>query len=391
MLPDLKSPETYRAVLEGLAKKWTKRGRLERLEVGTLTLVELRSRIDELSRLLARTVWRGEYRLSPLVPRRGRFEGKERVIYRPNLLDAVVLTVLARYLSALIDPELVPNLHSYRAGHSSWKALSELTDFLGAYRGAVTVRERGLFVMRRDVAKYGDSIPVHHGSILSRAINGVLGRDGDPHRRAIAGALVHAALVHPIHWPDGTLASLPRGIPTGSPIQPPLLNLYLAPVDVELSSVPGGFYSRFGNDVLFLHPDSDVALHVSRRFDLALAERGLVSNEAKRRDLYFNGAGRPSETTPATTFQPTPSLEYLGAQVTFSGRLGLKLEHFRRLMRALRARLINQARCSRGLDREALLPLLCTVTRRALESHRRPSPSRHRSPSRCVERPQSDA
>jgi hypothetical protein len=365
LLPDLKSPDIYRVILEGLTKKWTKRGRLDRMEVGDLTLVELRSRTDELSRLLAKTVWQGTYRFSPLVPRRGRFEGKERVIYRPNLLDAVVLTALARYLAVACEPDLVPSLHSYRAGHSSWKALTQLVGFLGVYRGAVTVRERGLFVMRRDVAKYGESIPVHEGSILSRAIDALLERDSDERRRAIAAELVHAALVHPVTWPTGTVSPLPLGIPTGSPIQPPLLNLYLSPVDAELSSVPGGFYSRFGDDVLFLHPDPDEVLRVSRRFDLALAERALSSNETKRQDLYFNGAGRPS--IQATSFRPTSSLEYLGARVTFDGRLGLKFEHFRRLLRALRARLVNQAKCSQGLDEGALLPLLCAVTRRALD------------------------
>jgi hypothetical protein len=365
LLPDLKSPKIYRAVLEGLAKKWAKRGRLDRLAIGELTLVELRSRAEELSRLLAKVVSHGEYELSPLVPRRGRFEGKNRVIYRPNLLDAVVLTVLARYLSAASEAELAPTLHSYRAGHSTWLALEQLADFLGVYRAAVTVRERGLFVMRRDVAKYGDSIPTDDGSPLVLAVDRVLARDVDERRRATIGALVHAALVHPVRWDDGSVAPLLRGIPTGSPIQPPLLNLYLSPVDVELSSVPGGFYSRFGDDVLFLHPDPEEVLRVSRRFDSALAERGLVSNATKRQDLYFNGAGRPPTTV--SGFRPTQSLEYLGAQVSFSGRLGLKCEHFQRLLRALRERLLNQARLCIGLGREERLRFLCIATRRALD------------------------
>jgi hypothetical protein len=364
LLPKLESPIVYRTVIDGLEKKWAKRGRLDRLEIGDLTLVELRSQKAELARRLANTVGSGDYRLGVLVARRGRFDGKERVIHRPNLLDAIVLTVLARYLSELFEPALSPTLHSYRKGHSSWKTLELLRDYLVVYRGAVTVRERGLYVMRRDVAKYGESIDVSDDSPLFGELRRLLASDSNECRQAIVTQLVLSALRQPVLGEDGTVKALERGIPTGSPIQPPFLNLYLSAVDRQFAGISGGFHARFGDDILFLHPDANCVTQMCEWFENRLAALRLTSKLEKHQDLYFNAAGRPAPVN--VPFRATQQLEYLGARVSFDGNLGLKNEQFRRLLRLLHARLRRIAHETLQFDRDERIQLLCEATQRAL-------------------------
>jgi hypothetical protein len=364
LLPNIRSRKLYRDVIDALVKKWAKRGRLDQLDVENVSLAELQGHSDTLARKLAKTVALGEYRLSPLVQRRGYIGGKHRVIYRPNLLDAIVLSVLARYLTELFEPELCNTLHSFRKGHSAWKALDALGQYVRTYRNTVPLRERGLYVLRRDVTQYGESLDVSVESPLSNTLNRLLESDPDDERRAVLYPLVQGALRQPVLCESDPPQPLPRGIPTGSPIQPPFLNLYLAAVDRELSAIPDAFYARFGDDILLVHPNVDVAVATARLLDQRIGELRLSSNPLKSRDLFFNGAGRPA---PANApFVGVQQIEYLGASVGFEGKLSLKSIHFRRLLQKLRERLENVAKLSISLDRMTRIELLCLAARRAL-------------------------
>jgi Reverse transcriptase (RNA-dependent DNA polymerase) len=364
LLPNIRSRKLYRDVIDALAKKWAKRGRLEQFEVENVSLAELLGHSDTLARKLAKTVASGEYRLSPLVQRHGYIGGKHRVIYRPNLLDAIVLSVLARYLTELFEPELCNTLHSFRKGHSAWKALDTLCQYVHAHRNTVPLRERGLYVLRRDVTHYGESLDVSAESPFNETLNRLLKSDPDAERRAVLQPLVLGALRQPVLCGSSPPQPLPRGIPTGSPIQPPFLNLYLASVDRELSVVPDAFYARFGDDILFVHPNVDSTVTAAHRLENRLSALGLSSNSLKSRDLFFNGAGRPAPT--GAPFEGVQQIEYLGASVGFSGQLSLKSTHFRRLILKLRERLQHVAQESIFLDQITRIELLCEAARRAL-------------------------
>jgi hypothetical protein len=365
VIPRFDDPKRYREVFDSLAKKWFARGRLDRLEVSGTNLAELRGHTRPLAKLLAKTVAADGYRFSPSVPVEALIEGKRRVLYQQNLLDRVVLTVVAKYLVVLSEPLLLPVLHSYRSGYSSWKAIGALIAYLHEHRSRLPLRERGLFVLRRDVRKYGERIDTGPGSPLWTMIGRAVRSDPDVNRRELGERLIAAAVRQPVVGPDGSVAPLGRGVPTGSPIQPPCANLYLSSVDERCASVEEGFYARFGDDILFCHPDPSVARQVSQDIDAQLESLGLESKLEKRLDLDFNGAGR--KRFAGAGFRPCHRLTYLGAAIDFNGNLGLKPEKARIFERALRARLGHVAEALRDDDREARIQGLCEATRTALQ------------------------
>lgn len=348
-----------------MAKKWAARGRLEHLEVSGVTLAQLRSRSGPLARLLASTVAKGEYRFSPLVPMVARVQRKLRTLYRPNLLDFLVLAVAAQYLTAVSEPHLLPTLHSYRKGHSPWKAIRLLAEYLNEHAKTVPLKSRGLYVLRRDIEKYGESMNNSPDSALFARLDHVLTTDTDLRHRSLARELLRAAIRQPVVQGDGTVSPLALGIPTGSPIQPPCCNLYLAGVDETLSGAPGAFYARFGDDLLFAHPDPRVSQDLSIRLAEQVAMLELHFNVKKQRDFYWTRAARPGVDN--ANFRPTAQVEYLGASINFDGHLGPKREKARALQRQLSQRLRHVTRAAGDTDRIALIELLCSAVTRALE------------------------
>jgi hypothetical protein len=160
-------------------------------------------------------------------------------------------------------------------------------------------------------------------------------------------------------------ARLERGVPIGSPIQALLLNIYLTPLDRLLEAVPGSFYARYGDDLIFCHPDHGVARRQARVIDEQLRELGLVADNEKRDDVYLTGPGRPSADWPESAGRSW--FEYLGCRVYFGGQLGLKKRKMRHLLTDLRARLRATRRMLPGLDVEGRAAAAVGVVNRALD------------------------
>src|SRR5690606_2958757 len=125
------------------------------------------------------------------------------------------------------------------------------------------------------------------------------------------------------------------GVATGSPVATALANLYLDPLDHELLAVPGAFYARYGDDLVFAHPDVSIAAGAEILVRQRLAERGLALNERKLARLYLNGAGRAG----ATGTRGATAVVYLGCRIDFAGTVGLPAAKCRELLSDVRQRL----------------------------------------------------
>ena len=154
---------------------------------------------------------------------------------------------------------------------------------------------------------------------------------------------------------------LQRGVPTGSPIQPSICNLYLTSLDEALSAIPGAFYARFGDDLLFAHPDPTVARAASASIETELTRLGLILKTEKTCDYYFTAAGRSHPEWTGTQY-----IEYLGVRIDFTGAIGLTRAKARRLQQALTQRIDNAVRVANPTPDEALA-LAAQVTARALD------------------------
>jgi hypothetical protein len=300
-----------------------------------------------LAREMAREITDGAYAFSPARRTHVEQDGKQRELVGIRVRDLIVHTWLAGALQARIEARLPAELHSFRRGRSRFSAIAALRRFLRAHRRALAVRDRGLVVVRADVARYGESIATADGSVLWTMLDGVF---PEPALQALLRAALRPAV-------DGAPLF---GLPTGSPLVPPIENLYLADVDRALSAIAGVFYARFGDDVLIAHP----LLAEAERARRILAEEtrvlGLSLSEDKASVVFCNGAGRA-----AHGLAGAAAIDWLGSRISFDGRLGISAKKWRRLLQDLRARLqVTDAELQRaGLDVTTRAQTLAGVVR----------------------------
>jgi hypothetical protein len=289
----------------------------------------------EIAVRLARDIPASGYVFSALAPHACTLRGKARILHRVDALDAVVWAAYARALSQAIDARIGDHLYSYRTGRSQFMAAGQCARFFHEHVAArPDPRTRGMFVLRRDVRRYDETIAVSDDSSLWTTLQelsaGTALGDGP-----VAAQLLKAAFRPAIIQPDGTAAPMLCGMPTGIPTQTIACNVYLLPVDRELVAVEGGFYARFGDDILFAHPDLTQARRASLLLEHGLARLGLALNQEKSVDYWLTGVGRPNEQAPE--FLPVRKLPYLGLDVSLDGTR-LRTDKRRELLREVRKR-----------------------------------------------------
>jgi hypothetical protein len=351
----------YRKQIDLMHARYVGTGRIHELTHDGVAFASVVQDQAAVARMLARTVGRGRYQPSPVRVKTVFFD-KPRDLYRFEALDFVVHGVVGQLLTELLEPLLSPSVYSYRPRASPAGALGHFAAFVRAHRAAVAdPKQRGLYVLRGDVRKYIETMPLDARSPLWPELRALTGLDGDdPHWR-----LVEQIVRPEVYDSDERFLFCQRaGLPMGSPAATSLLNLYLRPIDRALDAL-GGFYARFGDDLLFAHADPDRVRAAARAVDEGLAARGLSINEKKRRTLFFNGAARPSAAWPEAI--GAAEVRFLGASVRFDGSTALPRDKWRELLLELRRRL---ARC-RALLVDAPLevrgPALCAVVNETLD------------------------
>lgn len=315
-------------------------------------------------------VARGEYRSEPATLREIEVEGRVRVVFSYRLTDAIVHGVVADLIEERMAPGLSPGLYSYRRGVSWWTAVSAFAAYVRAHRKArPDQRTRGLYVLRRDVDSYTDLIPVTPPSQVWPVVRELLAPAGSPGISEDDWRLVET-VVRPEVWIDGGLATRLRGVPTGQPISCVLFNLYLDRLDHELDRIPGGFYARYSDDLVFAHPDAEVAQRADRVIDTILSGLELRVKPDKRRTFYLTGAGRRSDDWPEA--RGTTSVPVLGTAVAADATVALSRNKLRRLLRDVEGRVVRAAAALPPGDRDRTGRIVCSVVNRALDP--RPHP-----------------
>lgn len=317
------------------------------------------------ARRLAKAVSEGDYAASPVAVRQALIGGKYRALAHLTPVDRIVAGVVADALSRVLEPWWPPTLYSYRRGRSPLHALEAFNQHVREERRMYAdPRDRGLFVLRRDVRDYGDSIPVTDDAPLWPLLRGALSEASGHVVDDALWSLLRSVVRPPVLDSDRSVIHPARGVPTGSPVQPMVCNVYLAALDQRLAAMTGGFYARYGDDILFAHRDSAQALEASRLLDDQLTQLGLQVNVTKRRDLFFNGAGRSSPAWLGA--RGTTAVEYLGCRIAFDGTLGLKRDKQRSLLNDLDERLARTRRLLRDLPVEECGGALCSVVNEML-------------------------
>lgn len=363
----LSDHRTYERQIDRLHRRYLLTRRIYELQQDDVSLATVALNRSKVARLLASTVAGGDYRLEAARMRTLRVDGKARTVFTYRLTDVIVHGAVGNILQEATAPQLSPQLYSYRTGMSWWTPIADFASYVRRHRQSrPDPRARHLYVLRRDIDSYTDSIPVGERSRIWPLVREALGGEIQPADWALVQKVIRPDVVRP----GGGEACVWRGVPTGQPISCVLFNLYLSELDHELDGLPGAFYARYSDDILFAHPDADVAREVAARIDEHLGELGLRCNRPKSLDLYLTSAGRPSTRWPDA--RGTSSVPLLGTRVASDGTVSLGRAKTRALLRDVDRRAHRAATAVGRGDRDRLGKTVCAMINRVLGARSTP-------------------
>lgn len=347
----------YERQIERLHQRSLLTGRLYDLRQDEVPLASVVLNRGKVARLLARDIRRGRYALEPGSLRTIQVRNKKRQVFSCRLTDLIVHGVVADFVQRSMEPLISPRVFSYRKGFSPLTPVSQLAEYLRDYRRSVRdPAARHMYILRRDVDSYTDSIPIDQASPLWPMLEKRLGSP--------LPALITEVIRVELELPDGGIVNRIRGLPMGQPISPVLANLYLRDVDRALEEVPGGFYARYGDDFVFAHPDPAVAREADAIIERTLERLSLTVSAKKRETSYLTPAGRPSPEWPEA--KGAPYVPFLGMRITAEGTMGLDRQKIHDLLGDIDRRVKATVRTIRG-SREEVGRAVCAVVNGILD------------------------
>ena len=138
-----------------------------------------------------------------------------------------------------------------------------------------------------------------------------------------------------------------------------LFNLYLNELDHTLAGIPGGFYARYSDDILFAHPDA-ADRQVGRGGHGDPDRRAPAQHQAREGVEPLPDRRRPTSTAWEAT-KPTSSVPFVGTSIFATGTVALNRKKLRRALREIERRAVRTAEATRGSDRDSLGRAVCSV------------------------------
>jgi hypothetical protein len=295
------------------------------------------------AKAMAEDIINGRYKLDPARHVTILTKGKERILYKYKLTDMILHGVVARVLGEFLEPKFSDNLHSYRKGKNYWKAIRSFSKYCRShFKRKIDPKEKGFYVLRRDIASYTDNIPVGEDSPLWPLLKKELNFPENPSKEdLIAWSYVERVVRTDVILPKTNKAiTQTLGVPTGSPISTTVYNLYLINLDRNIDSLSMGFYARYGDDLMIADPSLDKILEANKIFKSTLETYHLGSSPKKEHSFFFNIAGRPPINTKATQegFRGCDRIEFLGCDIMARGEVSLDRKKERNLTKDLEKR-----------------------------------------------------
>ena len=292
-----------------------------------------RNYINALTKALAQQ----SYRPQPACVREFYID-KWRSFYAISLTDRLLQVIFVKLLNTCLEKHLTPNCHAYRKGRNIFDAIRQCSTYI---RKQKKRSKLDLYVLRSDISRYFDSIPVHDASPLWPNLKTLLATHLDEPLSEYHWGILVDLLRPEILTEHGSKHNL-IGIPTGTPLTCPISNLYLHPLDEYLASIPNSYYCRYSDDFIFIHPDRDIFLQVDQEIHRILESLSLKKNLKKTKHYYLTVAGKSCNSPELKeTFSGAHSFEFLGSMIKATGSIALTkemnrnlLKHFRQMLRA---------------------------------------------------------
>lgn len=185
--------------------------------------------------------------------------GGSRMLGIPTVQDRLIQQALQIVISGALDAQMSPHSYGFRPNRSAHDAVKAGSDYVGQGKK---------WVVDIDLKSFFDQ--VNHDKLMRQLSSKI----ADKRILKLIGRYLRA----PLRQADGSQTKRLRGTPQGGPLSPLLANLYLAPLDQELTQ----------RGIAFVRYADDIALFVSSE---RAAKRVLESVKAwlrKELDLEVN-------------------------------------------------------------------------------------------------------
>lgn len=265
---------------------------------------------------------------------------KERKLFSSDYLDFIYAKSLSLFLDKHLEPLYSESLYSFRKGRSSFQLLNDLRQRMREFDG------EEFFVLKADISSYGENIRHDH---LERLLPPLLWRhvkklvqnecfDGKSHR-SFCNII---------------------GLPTGSPIVPPLENLYLLQFDQAMLSLSPIFYGRFGDDFIVVTSDLHHLNQFQKNILEHLSQLGLSIHPDKVLTLKFRLAPDSQD-----------CFEHLGISFQGNGYFALPQAKFKSLCEVLKREIRRLGHLCRHLEipLSHRMKIICESLTRELSSY----------------------
>lgn len=320
---------------------------------------------QELARRLASSIRNETYVLSPAVLRlvKTKNKNKKRLLYELNPMDKIVVSVIAAFLTEVLQNCLNPNVFSYRKGVSAVDEVKALSRFIK--EKLANPQCSGVYFMQTDIASYSDEINV---------------QDNSPFWTILADYFEKLHLKPtPYHWYlikkcvrpeyfnlDGCLTVNLKGAPTGSPISTVLFNYYVSRVDFYFTYEPTLFYARYSDDIILCHEDAEILESSQEYFDAYLKFLAIRLSKEKTKRYYINPAGKKCTNT---NWKGQSKVQVLGYSVDAKGNYILSFKRQNKFLKKIFFRIKNTLKIMKDSSWDDQGPVVCQVINTIVENY----------------------
>ena len=230
-------------------------------------------------------------------------EDKDRLLYTFDWHEKVLQGAIAALLTQILEPLLSNSVNSYRKGRGSHNTLIQLSNYIKSFND-----DQKIYILKRDIKSYGDKIP--HKKLLDVLTKYV------PKEDYLFEVITKTLKFDYIEAGTGKLKQKDLGLPTGSPINNVIVNMFLMDLDKQIDKYSDdSCYFRYADDILVATTKKDVAEKIKIILSQSMLDKELTFNQEKVRDLTFDKVEHRDE-----------SFKYLGLMVKTNGELTLTKE-----------------------------------------------------------------
>ena len=247
--------------------------------------------IDE----LMKSIKQGLYDTPTAVEKEVLIKNKKRLLYGFDWHEKVLQAVVSRVLSDYFETVYSESLSSYRKGRGSFLVLSKVSSFLSKINN-----KDNIFIIKKDIKSYGDNID---HELLFEMLSAFI-KD-----KTLMELIKKIIRFNYVEFGTKAIKVKDKGMPTGSPINNIMVNLFLSDLDKKIESLSADdlCYFRYGDDIFIASQNKSLIQKAEAVLNRYISQKNLEFNDEKSVEWVINDIFRSKK------------FKYLGLMVGLDG------------------------------------------------------------------------